>query len=89
MIVKRSWIFALYLIWIPFVLVALSMISIWIALSFDTIPSIKWTIVIGNIVMTSILFISTLLYIIHYREVYNDTDKIITDLDSLRTALKN
>jgi hypothetical protein len=45
MIIKRSWIFALFLLWIPIVILGLSGMSIWIAYDSIDIVAIKYTLI--------------------------------------------
>lgn len=90
MIVKRSWIFILYQLWIPFILLVLSIGSILLAIYQipDQAAGLKTIIIVGNILMTIILLISTFVYIIHFREVYSDTDKIIVDIPAYLPKLQ-
>jgi len=69
MIVKRSWIFFLFVIWIPIVILGLSGMSIWIALYSLSIPYIQYTIIGWNILMSTIFIVSTFNYIRHFREI--------------------
>ena len=69
MIIKRSWIFALFVLWIPLSILLLSGLSIWIASVSIAIPSIRSIIVGGNILMATILFVSSWNYIRHFREI--------------------
>ena len=86
MIIKRSWIFALFLLWIPIVILTLSGISIWIAYDSIDIIAIKYTLISGNILMCLILVISTVTYIRHFRKIHRepvietDTKKLVRDL---------
>lgn len=90
MIVKRSWIFILYFLWIPFLLMILSGVSIWLGLT--QLPKeaieLRYIIVIGNILMTVILVGSSWVYIRHFRHIYSNTDQIITDIPSFIEKLK-
>jgi hypothetical protein len=70
MIVKRSWIFGFFTLWIPGIIFLLSLTSILIALYNIDIPLIRNTIIIGNIVMDIILTISSLRYIFYFRKVH-------------------
>jgi len=79
MIIKRSWVFALFVLWIPLCILILSGLSIWIAaISIKIIP-IQYTIIIGNILMSMILIISSWNYIRHFREIQS-TAVISTDI---------
>lgn len=88
MIIKRSWIFILYIFWIPLLLLMLSGASIWIAYIYIEVEMIKWTIIIGNFLMSTILLTSSLVYIRHFRRVHANTDEIIDDLESIKADLK-
>lgn len=77
MIVKRSWIFALFVLWLPIFILILSGVSIWIALYSIDILYIQYTIIGGNVLMSIILIVSTWNYIRHFREIQSSA--IITD----------
>lgn len=79
MIIKRSWIFALFTIWIPLVIISLGIISITIAYSSIAVPIIRNTIIIGNILMMIILTFSSIRYVLHFREIHKKAE-ISTDL---------
>lgn len=89
MIIKRSWIFALFTSWIPLMILILSCTSIFIALESipPTLDIIKYTIVIGNILISSILVFSSLIYIQHFREVHG-TPRAYEDHKELRSKLQ-
>lgn len=70
MIIKRSWIFALFMLWIPLAILGLSGASIFIAYTSIDIESIKYTLISGNILMAFILVISSLNYIRHFRSIH-------------------
>lgn len=86
MIIKRSWIFAVFTLWIPFSILILSWISIFIAYSSVSISSIKYTLIIGNIVMSIILIVSSGNYIRYFRSIHHEP-RIISDMDELRDEL--
>lgn len=69
MIIKRSWIFALFVIWMPILIVMLSSLSVWIAYVSIDIAYIRSTIIVGNVLMAIILLISSWNYIRHFREI--------------------
>ncbi len=69
MIIKRSWIFALFVLWIPIVILLLSYISIWIVVMSVSIVIIQYIVIIGNILMSTILVLSSWNYISHFREI--------------------
>lgn len=72
MLIKRSWIYIFFVSWIPILLVILSGISIWIAYDSIDIAVIKYPIIVGNILMNVILFPTTILYIVHFRDVHRE-----------------
>jgi hypothetical protein len=86
LIIKRSWIFALYVLWMPVVILSLSAVSIWIALYSLSSSGIQYGIIIGNLTMSTILIVSSWNYIRHFREIQSSA-KISTDLVSLRQDL--
>lgn len=86
MIIKRSWIFALFMIWLPMAILGLSWLSIYIAYDSIDIASIKYTLIGGNILMSMILIGSSLNYIIHYRSIHDGSHNI-TDTQGLRDNL--
>ncbi len=86
MIVKRSWIFWLFIAWLPLVIIGLSWISIYIAITQLTIDVIRYPIIIGNILLTTIIILSTLRYITHFRDIHGNT-WIVTDVRKLRENL--
>lgn len=69
MIVKRSWIFALFVLWIPIVILALSGISIYIAQQSITVEYIRYILIGGNVLISLILILSSWNYIRHFREI--------------------
>ncbi len=69
MVIKRSWIFFLFVSWIPLCILALSSISIWIALYSVSVAYIQYTIIGWNILMSIIFLVSTFNYIRHFREI--------------------
>ncbi len=87
MIVKRSWIFALFVLWIPLMILLLSWVSIWIALYSIELPIIRYTIISGNILMSVIFIISSWNYIRHFREIQS-ASTISEDLATLREKLQ-
>lgn len=87
MIVKRSWIFALFVLWIPVVIVLLSMLSIYIAYISIEIGYIRSTIIGGNILMDIILIVSSYNYIRHFREIQH-MSAISEDVNALRKSLE-
>lgn len=87
MIVKRSWIFALFVLWIPLMILLLSWVSIWIALYSIELQIIRYTIIGGNILMSLLFVVSSGNYIRHFREIQS-TSIISEDLDLLRWDLQ-
>ncbi len=86
MIIKRSWIFALFVLWIPIVILGLSGLSIWIALYSLSSSGLQYIIIGGNILMSFILIISSWSYIQHFREIQSSAS-ISTDPSLLRADL--
>lgn len=86
MIIKRSWIFALLMMWMPIVILILSGISIWIAFDSIDILAIKYTLILWNILMSLILIVSSVFYISHFRRIHGepvietDTTKLTENL---------
>lgn len=87
MIIKRSWIFALFVLWLPLLILALSGISIYIAYVSISVSYIQYTIMGGNILMGCILIISSWNYIRHFREIQS-TAIISENLTELRNNLQ-
>lgn len=85
-IIKRSWIFALFTLWIPLVILTLWWISIYIAYYSIDIEPIKYTIISSNILLNTILIISGFNYIRHFREIYG-IPRIIDHPNELREQL--
>ena len=86
MIVKRSWIFALFVLWLPLFILGLSFLSMWIAYESVTVDYIRYTIIIGNFLMSSILVISSWRYIRHFYK-NQSTSGISTNPAELRAEL--
>lgn len=83
MLVKRSWIFILFVLWMPLIVFLLSMMSIWFASSSISHVLIKSTIIIGNILMSVILLISSFLYIRYFRNIHG-APSIETDMEKVK-----
>jgi hypothetical protein len=86
MIIKRSWIFALSTLWMPLSILGLSALSIFIAYSSIAIVAIRNILIGGNIVMMTILLISSLSYVRYFRLVYHEA-RIETDIERLENEL--
>ncbi len=86
MIIKRSWIFALFTIWIPLLIMSLGIISIIIAYSSISIIPIRNTIIGGNILMMIILTFSSVRYVLHFRQIHKKAE-ISSDLEVLEKNL--
>ncbi len=86
MVIKRSWVFALFILWLPLLIVLLSCASIWIAYFSIDIDSIKYTLIVGNMLMSLILVVSSLNYIRHFREIHRIAE-IRTDTSLLLDEL--
>ena len=86
LIIKRSWIFALFVLWIPVVILTLSCVSIGIAFYSLSPSGLQYIIIGGNILMSCILVVSSWSYIHHFRHIQSSAS-ISTDPASLRAAL--
>lgn len=87
LIIKRSWIYALSLIWLPFLILSIAIANITIALVYHKEVITQYSIILG--VGFSILFFifSVWNYISHFRQIYK-TPKVRTDYDTLLTELE-
>ncbi len=83
MIIKRSWVFALITLWMPLSILILSVVSVFIAYDSIDIHVIRYTLIVGNILMALILIISSVNYIRHFRSIHH-TPHIITDMHVIR-----
>lgn len=70
MIIKRSWIFALFMLWIPLAILGLSGVSVFVVNISIDIESIRYALISGNILMALILIVSSLNYIRHFRTIH-------------------
>ncbi len=86
MIIKRSWIFAVFMLWIPVSILVLAGLSIYIAYSSIEVINIRYTFIGGNILMASILIISTINYIRHFRSIHHEP-QITNDIATLKNEL--
>ena len=86
LIIKRSWIFAVFTLWLPICILILSGISIFIAYSSIDIPAVKYTLIAGNLIMSVILIISSVNYIRYFRSIHHETE-IVTDMHVVRDEL--
>jgi hypothetical protein len=86
-IVKRSWIFALFIAWIPLMIICLSGISIAIAYTQIPVAIIAYTIIIANVLMSAILIVSSVVYIHHFHTVHSKA-QIFEDHTALRAKLE-
>lgn len=77
MIVKRSWIYALFILWIPVLILILSWASMYVAHMSVQIAYIQYMIIGGNLLMSIILVVSSWNYIRHFREIQSTA--VITD----------
>lgn len=90
MIIKRSWFFVLWIFITRGILIfSLSLVSTWIAWNNIEIKEFQYVITFSNIIMAVIMFLSSFIYLRHFRRVHSNTDKIITDLDKLKNDLKS
>lgn len=86
MIIKRSWIFWLFMLWMPLFVVILSCTSIYIALTQVTLSNLQYFIVGGNILMSVLVTISSLNYVRHFKSIHHEPE-IINDPHRLRDEL--
>ncbi len=86
MIIKRSWIFALFMLWIPLFILILSSISVYIAYESIAIKEIQYTIVVGNLLMSFVLIFSSINYIRHFRNTHHES-QIVTDASIIQKEL--
>ncbi len=88
MIIKRSWIFWLAMIWVPFLILWLSLANIYISYFSYKDLNLKYSLLIG-VTFSILLFVfSVWSYLSHFRQVYdaprveNDMEKVIKSLEA-------
>ncbi len=86
MLIKRSWIFILFVLWMPLLVFLMGMMSVWFAASSIELASIKFTIIIGNILMGWILIFSSFFYIRYFRRIHG-TPTIYTDMEKVKNQV--
>lgn len=86
-IIKRSWIFALKMIWIPILIGCIASINIYIALAYFTDAGLKNTLLIGVGISVVLFLFSVISYLLHFRKIYA-APKIENDLNKLLENLK-
>lgn len=82
MIIKRSWIFGLAMIWIPILIAIIGGANIAIVLTNKVNPYFGYPILIGVSVSLIFFVISVVVYILHFRAIY-DVPHIEENLESL------
>ena len=87
MIVKRSWIFALMIIWLPILILLTAILNIIVALSYHKDPIIQYSVIIWVSVSVLLFIFSVWNYIAHFRQIYH-TPKVRTDFDVLLKELE-
>ncbi len=87
MIVKRSWIFALMIIWLPLLLLITAICNITIAFTYHTDTITQYSIIIGVGISILLFVFSVWNYIAHFRKIYR-TPTIRTDFDNLLAELE-
>ncbi len=86
MIIKRSWIFALFMLWLPLCILTLSWVSIYIAYESITIVNIQKILIGGNIAMSTILVVSSINYIRHFRRIHHEP-QVVTNVQLILDEL--
>lgn len=87
MIIKRSWIFALMIIWLPVLILSIAILNITVALSYHKDPITQYSVIIGVGISVLLFIFSVWNYIAHFRQIYH-TPKIRTDFDVLLKELE-
>ena len=86
MIIKRSWIFWLFMLWMPLAILILSGISIYLCLIYISWLELKYFLIWWNIILSLIVVISSLNYVRHFRSIHHEPE-IISDPYKLRNEL--
>jgi hypothetical protein len=79
MIIKRSWIFALAMIWIPILILFISGVNIFLALNYYRDDILKYSLMIGVMFSVLLFIFSVWNYLRHFREIY-DAPKVTSDI---------
>ncbi len=87
MIIKRSWIFALAMFWIPLTILALAGANIWIALQYYSDEVLRFTLIGGVSISVMLFIISVVSYIRHFRKIY-DIPNVRNDISTLIEELE-
>lgn len=91
MVVKRSWIFSLQLIPTTLILIGLGLTSIYLGYAHlpKEVPSLRYTIIIGNILMMVVFLVSSYIYLHHFRNIYSNSHEIIKDIPTFVKKLSD
>ena len=87
LIIKRSWIYALALIWIPFLLLIIAGMNIMTALIYHKDTLVQYSLIIGVSISVLLFVFSVWNYLLHFRALYS-TARVRTDFDVLITELE-
>lgn len=83
-IIKRSWIYALFLSWIPIVLFFLTLLNIYIlSESYDDEVILRMTMIVIMIANMGFYFIMGILFVKHFREVHMNNATIWSNMKQL------
>lgn len=86
-IIKRSWIFAIKMIWIPILIWVIASINIFIATNYFEDNTLKNTLLLWVGISVLLFLFSVVSYLLHFRKIYA-APKIETDFDKLMKNLK-
>lgn len=87
MIIKRSWIFWLAMIWVPFLILILWFLNIYISYFSYKDINLKYSLLIGVIFSLFLFIFSVWSYLAHFRAVYN-VPKVENDMDKIMKSLE-
>ena len=87
MIIKRSWIFWLAMIWVPFLILILWFLNIYISYFSYKDINLKYSLLIGVIFSLFLFIFSVWSYLAHFRAVY-DVPKVENDMDKIMKSLE-
>lgn len=86
MIIKRSWIFGLAMIWIPMLIILLSACNMYISYSYHRDEVLRYSFLFGVGISLVLFVFSVWSYLSHFRVIY-DVPRIETDEAKLRSWL--
>lgn len=87
LIVKRSWIYALALIWVPLLLIVVASMNIITALIYHKDTIVAYSLIIGISISVLLFIFSVWNYLRHFRALYS-TARVRTDFDTLMSELE-